>query len=119
MTKYAAKLLFQFRVKVAGTSGKRRLCEERIINFNARSPQDAVRVAKLYGHQGQHRYDNSDGNEVSFEFVGIMDLVVLGSEVAEGEVWYDIRERLMPMERRAQILPSERDLLGQLARLRR
>jgi hypothetical protein len=33
--RYAAKLLFQFRVEVNGDSGKRRLCEERIVVLEA------------------------------------------------------------------------------------
>jgi hypothetical protein len=71
MGRYAAKLLFQFRVDVNGDTGKRRLCEERIINFSAGSPQQALRTAKRRGKQGQHAYTNSDGNTVTFEFIGV------------------------------------------------
>ncbi len=114
MTRYAAKLLFQFHVAVKGDPGKRRLCEERIINFNARSPREALRVAKLRGKRGEHAYKNTDGNKVSFQFVGVLDLMSLGIECDEDEVWYDIRERMLPMERRARIVPNDRELLGRL-----
>jgi hypothetical protein len=114
MTRYAAKLLFQFRVKVNGDPGKRRLCEERIINFSARSPREALRKAKQRGTKGEHSYKNSDGNTVAFEFVGIMDLMSLGVEAEADEVWYDIREHLLPMERRQKIIPADDVLLRRL-----
>src|SRR5262245_50355553 len=116
MPRFAAKLLFQFRVEIDGDSGKRRTCEERIINFSARSSRDALRKAKRRGQSGEYTYKNSDGNTVSFEFVGIMDLLDLGWEVEAGEVWYDIRERLLPMERRRKIIPTDQELLGRLER---
>jgi hypothetical protein len=114
MKRYAAKLLFQFHVAVNGEPGKRRLCEERIINFKARSPREALRLAKGRGKRGEHEYKNTDGNKVSFQFVGVLDLMSLVECEAE-EVWYDTRERLLPMERRTQIVPSERALLARLS----
>jgi Domain of unknown function (DUF4288) len=113
MPRFAAKLLFQFRVHIDGDSGKR-LCEERIINFSARSPREALHWAKRRGKKGEHSYKNSDGNTVSFEFVGIMDLISLGIEAEADEVWYDIRERLLPMERRHKIIPADDVLLYRL-----
>src|SRR2546421_6965487 len=110
--RYAAKLLFQFRVEINGDPGKRRLCEERIINFLARSPRDALRVAKRRGKKGEHSYKNSDGNTVTFEFVGVMDLMSLGLEAGPDEVWYEIRERVRPMERRGTIIPAHDVLLS-------
>jgi hypothetical protein len=114
MTRYAAKLLFQFRVEVDGDPGKRRLCEERIINFSARSPREALRRAKRRGKKGEHSYKNSDGNTVAFEFVGIMDLMSLGLEAEADEVWYEIRERMLPMERRGKIIPGDDIMLRRL-----
>jgi hypothetical protein len=114
MPRYAAKLLFQFRVDVNGGPGKRRLCEERIINFSARSPREALRSAKRRGKKGEHSYKNSDGNTVSFEFVGIMDLMSLGLEADEDEVWYEMGERVLPMERRGKIIPEDNVLLRRL-----
>ena len=103
MPRFAAKLLFQFRVSVNGDVGKRRLCEERIINFSARTPREALQIAKRRGKKGEHSYKNSAGNTVSFEFVGVMDLMSLGVEAEADEVWYDIRVRLLPKERRKKI----------------
>jgi hypothetical protein len=106
--------LFQFRVDVDGDPGKRRLCEERIINFSARSPREALQRAKRRGKKGEHSYKNSDGNTVSFEFVGTIDLMSLGVEAEADEVWYDIRERVLPMERRSKIIPADDVLLRRL-----
>ena len=46
----------------------------------------------------------------------VMDLMGLGCETEVDEVWYEVRERVMPMERRKKILPNERDLLHRLSR---
>jgi hypothetical protein len=116
MSRFAAKLLFQFRVNVDGDPGKRRHCEERIINFQARSPRDALKHARRRGRQGEFSYQNTDGNKVSFQFVGVMDLMSLGVEADAEVVWYEFRERLTPMEQRERILPKERDLLTRLSR---
>lgn len=77
MKRYAAKLLFQYRVIVDGDSGKRRTCEERIILLEANSAPNALRLAKRNGRLSQHQYKNSDGNAVHFEFVGVMELLFL------------------------------------------
>ena len=108
--KYAAKLLFQYRVVIDGESNKRRFCEERIVNFTARGARDALRRAKSKGKKAEHYYLNSDGNPVFFEFVGLCDLLELGIECEDDEVWYDIREMLTPMERKDAILPAEEEL---------
>ena len=50
MMRYAAKLLFQYRVE--GEQTTHRLCEERILNFKARSGREALRIAKQRGKQG-------------------------------------------------------------------
>lgn len=108
--KYGAKLLFQWRVMVGRSSGKRRTCEERIINFTAGTARAALREAKRFGKKAEFDYKNSDGNPVFFEFVGVMDLLHLGSECGQNEVWYDIVERVKPMERRKLLIPPERQL---------
>ncbi|HEV3341136.1 MAG TPA: DUF4288 domain-containing protein [Pirellulales bacterium] len=108
--RYAAKLLFQFKVSCAERRSKRRVCEERIVLFWAASADEALNRAKKRGYAEQHSYNNSDGNIVQFEFVGILDLLKLGVECEDDEVWYDIKERLQPMERQAVIIPAECDL---------
>ena len=105
--RYAAKLLFQFRV---GNDSKMRICEERTILLKTRSAKEALRQAKRKGRGAQHRYRNDEGEKVRFEFVGVMDLLYLGIECEDGEVWYDIRNRLTPMERKEKLIPKEADL---------
>jgi hypothetical protein len=110
MSRYSAKLLFQFRANLTEEASKRRLCEERIIVLNAMSAKSALAQAKRKGKQGQHHYKNINGKMVYFEFVGVMELLRLGSECAPDEVWYEIRERLLPMERREALIPPDKQL---------
>jgi len=108
--RYAAKLLFQFRVTVDGDDGVMRTCEERIVVLHATHARDALARVKRHGRKAQHAYRNDDGNPVRFEFVGVLDLLHLGPECEENEVWYDIVTRKQPMERAAAILPDEASL---------
>ena len=110
MKRYAAKLLFQFRVTVGGSSGKRRTCEERIVLIQACSAAQALISAKRKGRHRQHSYSNSEGNPVDFQFIGVMELLHLDLVCEEDEVWYDITERLLPRGRRDRFIPSENEL---------
>jgi len=107
LERYAAKLLFQFRVVTNGLSNKRRLCEERIVVIQAPSAKKALAQVKRLGRKAQHSYTNDQNGTVNFEFVGVLDLLHLGIECEENEVWYEINERLQPMERREAIVPAE------------
>jgi hypothetical protein len=108
--RYSARLLFQFRVDLGADTGKRRLCEERIVTYHAPSARAALAIAKRKAKQAEHDYENSEGNRVYFEFVGVMDLLELGCECERDEVWYEINERLLPMERRERLIPPEDQL---------
>jgi hypothetical protein len=108
MARFAAKLLFQYRVVVGGRSGKRRICEERIIVLRATSAKNALSQAKRKGSTCERTYVNSDGNPVYFEFVGVLDLLELGPECENDEVWYDIRTRVRPSERKSGLIPRSR-----------
>ena len=108
--RFAAKLLFQFRVVIDGDSGMRRLCESQIIHFKAEDAKEALREAKKRARKRQHAYENSDGNTVRFEFIGVEELLCLDPGCKPDEVWYDIHERLRPMERRAILLPTQKQL---------
>jgi uncharacterized protein DUF4288 len=108
--RFAAKLLFQFRVVVDGKSDKRRLCEERIILIDASTAQDAHTRAIARGRAAQHHYKNGAGNPVHFEFIGLLDLLRLGVECEPDEVWYDIKTMLTPKERAKSLLPPKRKL---------
>src|SRR5262245_16808160 len=84
--RYSAKLLFQFRVIIDGDSGKRRMCEERLLVLQATSARAALTKAKRKGRGSQFHYKNSDGNPVHFEFVGVMDLLCLEVSCEPDEV---------------------------------
>ncbi|WP_149109046.1 DUF4288 domain-containing protein [Limnoglobus roseus] len=107
MNRYAAKLLFQFRVRIGTEDGKKRLCEERIVAFQAVSARAALTSAKRRGKSGEHSYANGDGNAVYFEFIGVMELVCLDPQCGPDEVWYEIKERLLPKERKRRLIPPE------------
>jgi len=107
LERYAAKLLFQYCVVTNGVSNKRRLCEERIVVVQAATAKEALAQVKKAARKGQHSYKNNTNGKVNFQFVGVLDLLHLGSECEENEVWYDISERLLPMERRGTIVPAE------------
>ena len=108
--RFAAKLLFQYRVVADGQSNVMRTCEERIVLFEASTARAALKLAKKHGNDAQHRYENGEGGFVHFEFVGVMDLLHLGAECEEGEVWYEISRRKLPKERAGTILPKEAEL---------
>jgi hypothetical protein len=108
--RYSALLVFQFRVEYDGASPwKRRLCEKRMILIEAPNAKAALRAAKRLGKQAQHSYENSDGGTVHFEFIGMLDLLHLGIECEENEVWYNMFEMVEPMERKDR-LPKEFEL---------
>ena len=108
--RYAVKLLFQFRVEADGGDGIMRTCEERIVVLHAATAREALRKAKGYGQRQSSRFSNDDGHPVHIEFVGVLDLLHLGAECEEDEVWYDIVVRKTPMERAHVLLPPERRL---------
>jgi hypothetical protein len=108
--RFAAKLLFQFRVVVEGDSGKRRLCEERIVSLTATGGKAALREAKRKGYAAQYKYKNTDGNPVCFEFVGVLELLCPDPGCEADEVWYEIVERILPMERKHRLIPPEKKL---------
>ena len=117
--RYAAKLLFQYRVIVNGKSSTRRVCEERIILFDEGSDRKALGYAKIKGRRAENTYRNLRGDRVAFEFIGVRDLIQLGLECDPDEVWYDIKEMISPMERRSQLIPSDQRLLVPQYRERR
>lgn len=109
-SRFAAKLLLQFRISAGGESNIMRLCEERIVQVRAASAKHALSLAKKRGKAAQHQFRNDEGDTVHIEFVGVLDLLRLGSECEEDEVWYDITRRKLPMERAAAIIPAEHEL---------
>lgn len=110
-TTYAFKLLFHFRVKATERPGTRRICEERIIHVKAADARKAVDRAKRFGRKAEHKYVNSDQQEVKFGFVGIIDMIRLGPECSPEEVWYDIVRRSAASIDDRKMVPSDRDLI--------
>ncbi len=111
MKRYSAKLLFQFRADLGkGHSDTMRRCEERIIAVSARSAESALRKAKSHGKNEESDARAEAGNPILFEFIGVTDLLELGSECEPNEVWYDIVTRKLPSERRKELIPKKEDL---------
>lgn len=108
---FGAKLLFQWRVVENGKAKRRRLCEERVVLLRARSPQAALAKAKRYGAKESFKdpQRRPNGRKVFFEFVGVVDLDDMLTDFTEHptEVWYELHERLLPMERRKALLVPE------------
>jgi hypothetical protein len=74
--------------------------------FAARSARAAVERAKRLGRQGDLRY----GGGLRLRFVGILQLMELGFECAEGEVWWEFRRRRRAKERGRALVPAEKAL---------
>src|SRR5687767_9592560 len=89
--RYSVKLLFQYRVLVNGKPNIMRTCEERMVVLRAKSAGSALSAAKRRGKSGEFQRTNPAGNKVFFEFVGVLDLLLLGPECEDDEVWYDNR----------------------------
>jgi len=111
MKRYSAKLIFQFRADLGkGRSDTMRRCEDRIIVLSAAGAKSALRKAKRYGKSEEFNARAEAGNPIYFEFIGVTDLLELGSECEPNEVWYDIVTRKLPSERRDRLIPKEADL---------
>jgi len=108
-TRFSALMLFQFRTEKNGISNQRRVCEERIIVIQASSALEALRLVRQKGIDEEFSYYDND-IEVFFEFIGVMELIELGTFLDEDEVWYHFIEKLRPMENKDKILPSESQL---------
>jgi hypothetical protein len=106
MPRYAAKLLFDWFPDPITESRVTRLSEERIVTFTARSPREAVVRAKRKGRDGEAGYDSGH----RLRFVGILQLMALGIECDEGEVWWELRRRRLSKKSVKGLLPSEKSL---------
>src|SRR5688572_29581141 len=105
MPRYAAKLLFEWNPEPNGRRSGRRLCEERIVTFRAGSGRAALARAKSLGRRAVFK-----SGHLQFQFVGILQLMELGVESEAHEVWWELSRKVRPMERRARLLPKEKDL---------
>ncbi len=118
MARYAVKLLFDWNPDPVTGSRVMRLSEERIIVFTARSARAALERAKHLGRRGELKYEGG----LRLRFVGVLQLMELGVECAEGEVWWEFRRRRLAKERARVVVPAEKTLYvfsdGQRARSR-
>jgi hypothetical protein len=93
---------------VNGDPGVRRLCEDRIILLRAADAKSALAKAQARGRASRYHYRNPSGSPVFFEFIGVTDLLKLGTECEADEVWYDILQKVRPMERRRELIRPRR-----------
>jgi hypothetical protein len=107
--RFAAKLLFQFRYEDDAPGGFR-TAEERVVLLFECGAAAAYLAAQRRGKFANHSYLNDAGGRVYFEFVGITDLINLGPETEDDEVWYDIRRMKDPMQRRGELIPDKKSL---------
>ncbi|MCB1592891.1 MAG: DUF4288 domain-containing protein [Alphaproteobacteria bacterium] len=117
--RYAAKLLFQWRIETDGVSDKMRTCEEQIIIIEAETPFEAIKKVKKRAKGQEFRKKNSKYSKkhnciciVFYEFVGIQELLFLDNYMDEDEVWYDVKKYLTPRERKDSLIPKEQDLFA-------
>lgn len=108
--RYAANLLFQYRVQVDGVDSVFRTTERRIVVLKAVNAIAALRAVNKRAKRAEHSFLNDDGSPVFIEFIGIIDLISLDPECEADEVWYEIREQKTPMERRSELVPRPEDL---------
>ncbi|MDD2468396.1 MAG: hypothetical protein PHI97_30825 [Desulfobulbus sp.] len=109
LKQYSAKLLFQWRPVRNGNIRKRRVCEVRIVTYQAAGAVLALKKAKKIGKDEQYIEKKADG-EIGFEFVGVMELKDISTGFSEGEVWSELVEMVKPMERQKQLIPDESEL---------
>ncbi len=117
LKKYTAKLLFQWRTEIDGISNKMRTCEESIILIEEKNAPKALLKAKKHGKSREFQSRNDEYSikhncdyQIHFEFIGVSDLVGLGIECADNEVWYGVRKHLFPMENKDKFIPDENEL---------
>jgi hypothetical protein len=87
-----------------------RTVERRIVVFDGFSADNALNLAIKCGRNSELVYDNDAGGKVHLEFVGVEDLMHLGSECADNEVWYEIGTMLLPNERKSSLIPHAEEL---------
>jgi hypothetical protein len=79
-----------------------------VVLLRARTARDALAQVKQYGRHAGYE-DPRKGGKIMFEFVGVIDLDEMVTDFFEHpvEVWYELRERLRPMQRRRKLLVPE------------
>ena len=111
---YATGILTQCRVTINGKNNKIRPCSIEVCLLMAKSDRDALRLAKKRGKSKEVSYENSDGNMVHVEFIGITHLNDITFETQFDEICIWSGDLLNPMERKAILTMSDEKLIEQL-----
>jgi hypothetical protein len=110
MTRYAAKLLFQFRRSdEPADGGHRRIVERRIVAIDASGPEEAYERALALGAEEEWSGNYGDF-DVNFELVGILQMIERTAG-DDSELWWELDELDAPLERAAELVPPKRDLI--------
>lgn len=109
MSRYSAKLLFQYRFP-KDLASRYRTVEERLVCLHASSAKQALSMFKQRGKRDAYRFTNNDGVPVRFEFVGVIEMIHLGQEAEKDEFWYSVRRMKMTREKEKSVVPSAQDL---------
>ena len=114
--RYSAKLMFQWRNE--DMEEKFFHTEERIVVFESTSAKRAIKMARTIGKKCDFDYQTDDFGRVFFEFIGLMDVVDIDFLIRNGkpwdEVWYDVKTRFKPMERKDKFVKTDEDLLRRI-----
>jgi hypothetical protein len=84
-----------------------RLVERRIVLIRAATPEAAWRAAVRHAKDETWTGRPRAGTFVHNEFIGVEELMELGGEAEENEVWWEFVPMLRPMERRARLIPRK------------
>ena len=66
----------------------------------------ALQIANNRGKEEEFDYEESNGDRVYFEFVGVTELVELTTLNGDDEVWSRFVEKITPIERKDKLIPS-------------
>ena len=109
LNRYAAKMLFQYRFYTEPVVSYR-IVEERIVLITSKSSRDAYNLFTKKGKSYERKFKNDEGEEGRFEFIGIQEMVHLGIECEDDEVWYSLKKMKLPMERCKKFIPEKSNL---------
>lgn len=86
--RYAIMLLFSYRIGKRTSSPVTR--EIRILHYQKYTRDNAIKKAESTGQSSEHDFVNDQGQKVYYRFDRIVDVLELGIETDENEVWYDV-----------------------------
>lgn len=105
--RYAGKLLFQY-IAPHESPDSLLVIEERTLVLKAASAGKALKAFRARGTEGAFSFVNNYGVKMKFQFVGVLEMISLGIESDDDEVWYVIRKMKGPRNR----VPASSELLA-------